>query len=70
MQTKIGNMQFRNANVFKYCTTIIFLGIFLMLVSGKRDLDKIVDSKIEYVVSMENPNQHYFNVSCTYSGID
>ena len=70
MQTKIGYMQFRNANVFKYCTTIIFLGIFLMLVSGKSDLDKTVDSKIEYVVSMENPNQHYFNVSCTYSGID
>ena len=40
-----------------------------LLSSREGDAQKATGTRIEYTVSMENPNQHYFHVSLTYSGI-
>ena len=49
--------------------TVILVALILIFVSWKSDVQKDSGSKIEYSVSMENPNNHYFHVSFTYSGI-
>ena len=49
--------------------TLFSLVLILTLASWKSGLQKAPESKIEYIVSMENPNNHYFHVSLTYSGI-
>jgi predicted metalloprotease with PDZ domain len=41
----------------------------LILPSWGSDLNKSSDTRIEYTVSMENPNNHYYHVSLTYSGL-
>jgi len=47
---------------------ILILSV-LFLSSQKSDAQKGPGTRIEYIVSMENPNNHYFHVSLTYSGI-
>jgi predicted metalloprotease with PDZ domain len=46
----------------------IILGV-VILASWKSDLKKEPSSRIEYTISMENPNNHYFHVSLTYTGM-
>jgi len=49
---------------FKFLPVLLIL--FLSLSAGKAQNSK--GSLIEYTVSMENPNNHYFHVSLNYSG--
>jgi len=42
--------------------------LLLMMISINSSSQKVTGSRIEYKVSMENPNNHYFHVSLVYTG--
>jgi predicted metalloprotease with PDZ domain len=52
----------------RYFALISFL-LILLLPSWISDKQKSTPTRIEYTVSMENPNNHYFHVSLIYSGL-
>lgn len=56
---------FRN---LKNHSAIILIALVLALASWSSDQQKRSGSTIEYTVSMENPNNHYYQVSFTYDG--
>jgi predicted metalloprotease with PDZ domain len=55
-------------SVKKNFELILILSV-LFLSSRESDAQKGSGTRIEYTVSMENPNNHYFHVSLTYSGL-
>lgn len=62
------SLNFFSMSVKKNFELILILSV-LFLSSRESDAQKGSGTRIEYTVSMENPNNHYFHVSLTYSGL-
>ena len=53
----------------KYQFELLSIALFLIPLSLESNAQRDPAAKINYTVSMESPNNHYFHVSLTYSGI-
>jgi predicted metalloprotease with PDZ domain len=54
----------------EFCLMVFIIIIFLPVLTASLNLDTVNNNPpIEYVITMENPNQHYFHVSLNYSDI-
>ena len=62
------SLNFFSMSVKKNFALILILSV-LFLSSRESDAQKGSGTRIEYTISMENPNNHYFHVSLTYSGL-
>ncbi len=63
MKTKVFCLSARKNFAFFLILSVLFIS------TGEIYAQKVSGTRIGYTVSMENPNNHYFHVSLTYSGL-